>query len=83
MLVSDSAFKLCILTAYRFYLTTMNYSLSTDFLNGAVTRVLLLIDQPLYISTLDVEQSTRTITLAFILLELFPFKLCHNIVSAL
>ena len=36
-----------------------------------------------YQSTLDVKQNARTITLAFILLELFPFELCHNIVSAL
>ena len=36
-----------------------------------------------YQSTLDVEQNARTITLAFILLELFPFELCHKIVSAL
>ena len=34
-------------------------------------------------STLDVKQNARTITLAFILLELFPFELCHKIVSAL
>ena len=36
-----------------------------------------------YQSTLDVKQNARLITLAFILLELFPFELCHKIVSAL
>ena len=42
-----------ILTAYRFYLTTMKYSSSTDFLNGAVTRVLLLIDRPSYVYSME------------------------------
>ena len=36
-----------------------------------------------YQSTLGVKQNAGTITLAFILLELFPFELCHKIVSAL
>ena len=36
-----------------------------------------------YQSTLDVKQNARTITLGFILLELFPFELSHKIVSAL
>ena len=32
---------------------------------------------------MGVKQHAKTITLAFILLELFPFELCHKIVSAL
>ena len=42
-----------------------------------------LLGSPSYQSTLDVKLNARTITLAFILLELFPFELCHKIVYAL
>ena len=33
--------------------------------------------------SVDIKQHAKTITLAFILLELFPFELCHKIGSAL
>ena len=44
--VSYSSFKLGIITAYGFLFTIMNYRSSTDFLNRAVTRVLLLFGRP-------------------------------------
>ena len=37
-----------IFTAYKFWFTIIHYRLSTDLMNRAVTRVLLLFDQPSY-----------------------------------
>ena len=49
----------------------------TDFCTSIFICLYIYIYIYIYIyqSTLNVEQSTRTITLAFILLELFPFEL--------
>ena len=37
----------------------MTYYLSTDFMNGAVTRVLLLFDRPSYMDDCDKERLKR------------------------